>query len=31
MNCPLPPPQNRLGFPVRAGERRVRFAEGFTL
>lgn len=31
MNCPLPPLQNRLPFPVRAGERRVRFAEGFAL
>lgn len=31
MNCPLPPPQNRLPFPVRAGEKRVRFAEGFSL
>lgn len=31
MNCPLPPLQNRLGFPVRAGEKRVRYAEGFTL
>lgn len=31
MNCPLPPLQNRLPFPVRAGERRVRFADGFTL
>ena len=31
MNCPLPPLQNRLPFPVRAGEKRVRFAEGFEL
>jgi len=31
MNCPLPPLQNRLPFPVRAGERRVRFAGDFTL
>lgn len=31
MNCPLPPLQNRLPFPVRAGERSVRFAEGFSL
>lgn len=31
MNCPLPPLQNRLPFPLRAGERRVRFADGFTL
>lgn len=29
MNCPLPPPQNRLPFPVRAGEKRVRFAGDF--
>ena len=31
MNCPLPPLQNRLPFPLRAGEKRVRYAEGFTL
>lgn len=31
MNCPLPPLQNRLPFPVRAGEKRVRFAAGFSL
>lgn len=31
MNCPLPPLQNRLPFPVRAGERVVRYAEGFEL
>lgn len=31
MNCPLPPLQNRLPFPIRAGEKRVRFADGFTL
>lgn len=31
MNCPLPPLQNRLPFALRAGERRVRFADGFTL
>ena len=31
MNCPLPPLQNRLPFAVRAGERNVRFAEGFSL
>lgn len=31
MNCPLPPLQNRLPFPVRAGEKRVRFADGFAL
>lgn len=30
-NCPLPPLQNRLPFPVRAGESRARYAEGFTL
>lgn len=29
MNCPLPPAQNRLPFPVRAGEKRVRFAGDF--
>ncbi len=31
MNCPLPPAQNRLPFALRAGEKRVRFADGFTL
>jgi uncharacterized protein (DUF1684 family) len=31
MNCPLPPLQNRLPVPLRAGEKRVRFADGFTL
>jgi uncharacterized protein (DUF1684 family) len=31
MNCPLPPLQNRLPFPLRAGEKRVRFADGFSL
>lgn len=31
MNCPLPPLQNRLPFALRAGEKRVRFADGFTL
>ncbi len=31
MNCPLPPLQNRLPFPVRAGEKRVRYAAGFSL
>lgn len=31
MNCPLPPLQNRLPFPVRAGEKRVRYADGFAL
>lgn len=31
MNCPLPPLQNRLPFAVRAGERAVRFAPGFSL
>jgi uncharacterized protein (DUF1684 family) len=30
MNCPLPPLQNRLPFPLRAGEKRVRYAEGFS-
>lgn len=29
MNCPLPPAQNRLPFPVRAGEKRVRFEGDF--
>jgi len=31
MNCPLPPLQNRLPFFLRAGEKRVRYADGFTL
>lgn len=31
MNCPLPPLQNRLPFALRAGEKRVRYAEGFSL
>ena len=31
MNCPLPPAQNRLPFAVRAGEKRVRYADGFSL
>lgn len=31
MNCPLPPLQNRLPFPVRAGEKNVRFAGDFSL
>ncbi|GAA1967585.1 DUF1684 domain-containing protein [Microbacterium deminutum] len=31
MNCPLPPPQNRLPFAVRAGEKIVRFRNGFSL
>lgn len=31
MNCPLPPLQNRLPFALRAGEKRVRFADGFSL
>lgn len=31
MNCPLPPLQNRLPVPLRAGEKRVRFAEGFAI
>lgn len=30
-NCPLPPLQNRLPFAVRAGEKRVRWADGFDL
>lgn len=31
MNCPLPPLRNRLPFPVRAGEKKVQYADGFTL
>jgi uncharacterized protein (DUF1684 family) len=31
MNCPLPPRQNRFAVPVRAGEKRVVFRDGFTL
>ncbi len=31
MNCPLPPRQNRFAEPVRAGEKRVVFRDGFTL
>ncbi|WP_243728506.1 DUF1684 domain-containing protein [Microbacterium sp. BK668] len=31
MNCPLPPLQNRLPFALRAGEKRVRYADGFSL
>ncbi|MGF3053720.1 DUF1684 domain-containing protein [Microbacterium sp. YY-03] len=31
MNCPLPPLRNRLPFPVRAGETKVQYAEGFSL
>lgn len=31
MNCPLPPLQNRLPFPVRAGEKKVRFTGDFSL
>jgi len=31
MNCPLPPLQNRLPFPVRAGEKKVRFTGDFAL
>lgn len=27
-SCPIPPPQNRLSIPVRAGEKRVVWAEG---
>lgn len=30
-NCPMPPPQNRLPWPVLAGERNVRFAPGFDI
>lgn len=30
-NCPMPPPENRFGVPVAAGEKRVRFADGFDL
>lgn len=30
-NCPMPPPQNRLPWPVLAGERNVRFAPGFDM
>jgi len=30
-NCPLPPLSNRLPFPIRAGEKNVRFASGFDL
>jgi uncharacterized protein (DUF1684 family) len=31
MNCPLPPLQNRLPVPLRAGEKRVRFSGGFSI
>lgn len=31
MNCPLPPLRNRLPFAVRAGEKTVQYAEGFSL
>lgn len=30
-NCPLPPPQNRLRFPVRAGERYPIFRDGYKV
>ncbi|MFJ2647606.1 DUF1684 domain-containing protein [Streptomyces sp. NPDC087420] len=30
-NCPLPPPQNRLHLPVRAGERLPVFRDGHTI
>ncbi|MEV7632983.1 DUF1684 domain-containing protein [Microbacterium sp. NPDC089318] len=30
-NCPMPPPQNRLPSPVLAGERDVRFRDGFDI
>ena len=30
-NCPLPPVQNRLPWPVRAGEKNVRFRAGFDM
>ncbi|MBK0419795.1 DUF1684 domain-containing protein [Leucobacter sp. CSA1] len=30
-NCPMPPPQNRLPWAVRAGERQPRFRDGFDL
>lgn len=30
-NCPMPPPQNRLPWPVLAGERNVRFMPGFDI
>ena len=30
-NCPLPPPQNRFAVPVEAGERTVRFIDGFEI
>lgn len=31
MNCPLPPLRNRLPFPIRAGEKKVQYADGFSL
>lgn len=31
MNCPLPPLRNRLPFAVRAGEKKVQYADGFSL
>ncbi|WP_067243403.1 DUF1684 domain-containing protein [Microbacterium resistens] len=30
-NCPMPPPQNRFPWPVPAGERLVRFRDGFDI
>ncbi|GAA2185728.1 MULTISPECIES: DUF1684 domain-containing protein [Leucobacter] len=30
-NCPMPPPQNRLPWPVHAGERLPRFTDGFDI
>ena len=30
-NCPMPPAQNRLPWPVHAGERLPRFADGFDI
>lgn len=30
-NCPLPPTQNRLPWPVLAGEKNVRFRDGFDI
>lgn len=30
-NCPMPPPQNRLPWPVTAGEKLPRFSDGFDI
>ncbi|OIQ63191.1 hypothetical protein GALL_552690 [mine drainage metagenome] len=30
-NCPLPPPQNRLRLPVRAGEKNPVFRDGYQI